>query len=64
MIDKVNIIKTRLDVANSIAFAQINSKFHYNEKHQSMILAVGDYILLWLHKGYNLPSAPNQKLDQ
>lgn len=29
-----------------------------------MILAVGDYALLRLHKGYSIPSAPNRKLDQ
>ena len=31
--DRVNPTKTRLDVVNSIAFAQMNSKFHYNRKH-------------------------------
>ncbi len=42
--NQANRAKTRLDVADSIAFAQMNSKFHYNRKHQPMILIVGDYI--------------------
>ncbi len=29
-----------------------------------MILAVGDFALLQLHKGYSIPSASNRKLDQ
>ena len=62
--NQANPAKTRLDVADSIAFAQMNSKFHYDRKHQPMILAVGDYALLLLHKGYSIPSAPNRKLDQ
>lgn len=60
----MNATRTRLDVADSIAFAQMNSKFHYDRKHQPMSLAVGDYALLRLHKGYSIPSAPNRKLDQ
>lgn len=43
--DGVNLIKTRLDIDNLIAFMQMNSKFHYIKKHQLIVLAVGDYSL-------------------
>ena len=59
----VNLTKTSPDVADSIGFALINSKFHYDKKHQPMALVVGDYALLRLYKGYSISSAPNQKPD-
>lgn len=61
--DKINSIKTCVDVANSIVFAQINSKFHYDKKHQLIIVAVRDYALFQLYKGYSILSTPNYKLD-
>lgn len=39
----INAIKTCLDVVNSITLTQMNSKFYYNKKHQSMILVIGNY---------------------
>ena len=57
----ISITRIRLRVADSIAFARMNSRFHYD---RNMNLAVGDYALLRLHKGYSIPSAPNRKLDQ
>ncbi len=46
LINQTNPAMTRLDIANSIIFMQINSKFHYDRKHQPMILAIDDYTLL------------------
>ena len=62
--DRVNPTETRLDVANSITLAQINSQFHYDTKHQPISLVVRDYILLQLHTGSSIPFALNRKLDQ
>ena len=62
--NQANSAKICLNIADSIAFAQINSKFYYDRKYQPMIFAVADYTLLQLHKGYSIPSVPNQKLDQ
>lgn len=61
--DKFNPIKTHLNVVDSIAFTQINSKFHYDGKHQLIIFAVRDNVLLRLYKGYNILSIPNRKSD-
>ena len=46
----------RLEAADAIAFAQINSKFHYNRKHQPQFFRVGNYTLLRLHHRYNIPA--------
>jgi hypothetical protein len=48
--------RTRDQVADSIAFAQMDSKYHYDKKHLPMFLKVDDYALLRLHRGYNIPS--------
>ena len=54
----------RQDVADAIAFTQMQLKFHYDRKHQSISLNVDDWALLRLHRDYNIPSAKNKKLDQ
>ena len=46
----------RLEAADAIAFAQMNSKFHYDRKHQPQFFRRGDYALLRLHRGYNIPT--------
>lgn len=54
LVDGVNQTKTRLDIAEPIAFAQMNSKFCYDRKHQPIALAIGDYALFQLYKSYNI----------
>lgn len=48
--------RARVDVADSIAFAQMNAKFHYDRKHQPLNMRVGDEALIRLHRGYDIPS--------
>ena len=54
----------RVDAADALDFAAINMKFHYDRRYTAMFLATGDWALLRLHRGYNIPSATNRKLDQ
>ena len=42
----------------------MNMKFHYDRCYTPMFLALSDWALLWMHRGYNIPSATNRKLDQ
>ena len=46
----------RIEAADAIAFAEINSKAYYNRRHQPQFLRVGDKALLRLHQGYNIPA--------
>ena len=48
--------RARVEVADSIAFAQMETKRHYDEKHKPMHMREGDYALIRLHKGYDIPS--------
>ena len=52
----------RLAVSDAIAFAQMRSKFYYDQSHKPLDLAVGQYVLLRLHKGYHIPSVTSRKL--
>ena len=54
----------RQNVANFIAFAQMQVKFHYNRKHQSIYFDVKNYALLRFHRDYNISSARFKKLNQ
>src|SRR5438045_2902499 len=42
----------------------MNMKYYYDHHHTAMFLAPGDYALLCLHKGYDLPLELNSKLSQ
>ena len=46
----------RIEASDAIAFAQMHQKFHYDRKHHPQFLRSGDFALLNLHKGYNIPS--------
>lgn len=46
----------RLEAADAIAFAQMNSKFHYDRRHQPQFFRQGDFALLRLHRGYDIPA--------
>ena len=52
----------RLAVSDAIAFAQMRAKFYYDQSHKPLNLAVGEYALLRLHKGYHIPSVTSRKL--
>lgn len=47
----------RIEVADAIAFSQMSAKWVYDKNHKSITLAVGDFALLRLHKGYKIPSS-------
>lgn len=46
----------QVETKNAISFAQVNFKYHYDWSHQPMNLKVNNFTLLWLHKGYLIPS--------
>ena len=46
----------RVEASDAIAFAQTTSKFHYDRRHQPQYFRKGDFVLLRLHKGYNIPA--------
>ena len=46
----------RISASDAIAFAQMNNKFHYDRAHHPQYLREGDWALLLLHKGYNIPA--------
>ena len=53
---------TRLAVSDAVAFAQMRSKFYYDQSHLPLRLEVGQYALLRLYKGYYIPSVTSRKL--
>lgn len=59
-------ILVRREAADAIAFAQINNKVSYDRKHLNVSLKAGDWALIKLHKGYNIPSSEllGRKLSQ
>ena len=54
----------RLNVANAIVFEQMNAKFHYDKKHQSLFMKKDDYAFIKLHKNYNISFVTSRKYDQ
>lgn len=59
LINQANLGKTHFDIANSIAFIYVNSKFHYDRKNSAMIFVIGNNALLQLYKSYSILSALN-----
>lgn len=55
---------TRLEAADAIAFGQMNAKFYYDRKHQPLFIKQGNYALIKLPKGYNIPSTASRKYSQ
>ena len=47
-------LSTRTAAKDVIAFANINTKYHYNRHYQSIFLKIEDYVYLRLYKGYNI----------
>jgi len=60
----IDLPAARVDAADALDFAAMNMKYYYDRRHTAMFLAPGDYALLRLHKGYDLPSELNSKLSQ
>ena len=54
---------TRQNVNDAIVFAQMNVKFHYDRKHESMFMKQENVTLIKLHKDYNIFSIINKKYD-
>ena len=40
------IISAQIEIVNIINFIKINIKYHYNQKHQSLVIYINKYILL------------------
>ena len=55
---------TRQNASDVIVFGQMNAKFHYDRKHESMFMKQKDVALIKLHKNYNIFSAISKKYDQ
>ena len=66
VLDVPNTCVAHTDAANAISFALLNQKEHYNRKYQPLLMKVGDWAMLRLHKGYSIPSSAGvtKKLTQ
>ena len=51
---EIDFLVARVDAANAINYAAMNTKFHYNRRYTAMFLAPSDWALLRLHYGYNI----------
>ena len=60
---EISPLEARVEASDALDFAAMNMKFHYDRKHTAMFLALGDWALLRLHRGYSIPSTHNRKLD-
>src|SRR5204862_7141015 len=60
----IDLPAAQVDAADALGFASMNMKYYYDRCHTATFLAPGDYALLRLHKGYDLPSELNSKLSQ
>ncbi len=62
----MNPIVLRLNTDDAIAFAQMHTKFYYNEDHQPQFFRVGDWANICLHHGYDIPAnkAKGKKYSQ
>ena len=56
----------RADATKAISFALLNQKLAYDCRHQLLFMKVGEWALLWLHKGYSIPATAGvtKKLTQ
>ena len=68
MTDDLSLKERRLiikhEIIDVIVFEQMNVKFHYDRKHQSLNMKSNDYVLLRFHKKYNISSIISKKIDQ
>ena len=58
--------RARVEIADSIAFAQMEVKRSYDDKHKSIYMREGDYALIKLHHEYDILSTAvlESKLSQ
>ena len=61
---KNNRLITRSKTFDVIVFDQMNVKFHYNRKYQSLFMKSKNYVLIRLHKNYNILFVISKKIDQ
>ena len=48
------VTRTRFEIADVIAFAQMTSKHYYDRKHQSLFMKADEYALIRLHRDYDI----------
>ena len=48
------VTRTRFKIADVIAFAQMINKHYYNRKHQFLFMKVDEYVLIRLHRDYDI----------
>ena len=63
-LSELNATLTKIDVQDTITFVNMDTKHHYDRRHQLMFLRLSDYTLLRLYKGYSISAAQNHKLSQ
>lgn len=44
------------NTAKAVFFTLLNQKVTYNQKHQPLFIKIGEWAMLWLHKGYSIPA--------
>ena len=58
-----SLARFRNEAKEAIAFTMMSSKRIYDKKHSPLHLRPGDYAYIQLHKGYQIHSAWNRKLE-
>jgi len=53
---EIDSINTRTEAKDVINFTNIGYKRHYDRNYTPIFIRVGDYVVLRLYKGYNIPS--------
>ena len=48
------VTRTRFEIVDVIAFAQMTNKHYYDRKHQSLFMKVDEYALIRLHRDYDI----------
>ena len=60
----LSLLVFQIEVTDVVDFTKINIKYHYNQKHQSLVMQVSNYALLQLHHEYSILTITNKKLKQ
>jgi hypothetical protein len=61
---EIDIPLARIEVADALDLIALRDKAYYDRRHTPMFLKVGEWALLRLHKGYNIPAVTNKKIGQ
>ena len=48
--------RVKVEIVDSIVFAQMNVKHHYDRKHQSFYMKSDDHVFIRLHRDYDISS--------